>query len=166
MQTPKLFEQITGGIASPDTINQWLKTLLPPDASAKDIFTKPSAAWLASVQSVLTGSDTLRHMQIDAIHNTQQRASQLAKSLAHATGPLDAGKAWQQFSQDNLQNTLEYWSAYREILQDTELKMLNQADIPVGKYAKDGEPQAQLAKPLKRNAAIKARAHRKAPASH
>jgi len=161
MPTPKLFEQMSGGIASPDTLNQWLKALVPVEAKSKDFFTQPSAAWLASVQSMLKGSDTLRHMQIDAIHNTQKRAARLAASLAHASGPLDAGKAWQQFSQDNLQNTMEYWTAYSEILQDTDIKVLNQAENSIRQDSNDKEPTARLVNPAKRRSTPRARARRK-----
>ena len=166
MATPKLFEQITGGMANPAAVNQWLSTLLPSGRSGKDLFTRPSAAWLNSIQSVLKGSDVLRHMQIDAIHNTQKRASQLARSLAHATGPLDAGKAWQQFSADNLQNTMEYWTAYREILQNTEIRMLSNAEKSI-----NGEPRVETlpvrsVNPVKRNKYTNTRAHRKVSVSH
>jgi len=150
MPTPKLFEQATGGVASPDTINQWLSTFAPPNVNEKDFFNRPSTAWLAAVQSVLKGSDVLRHMQIDAIHNARQRTSHLARSLAHTNDPMVAGKAWQQFSQDNLQNTLEYWNAYREIMQDTEIGMLTHTEHVMIKNVPDQEPQARRVKPAVR----------------
>ena len=127
---------------------------------------RPPTACLSTVQFMLKGSEALRQMQMNAIHNTQNRTSRLSSSLAHATGPLDTGKAWQQFSQDNLQKTIEYWSACREILQDTEFKMLNSGEKSISKNAKDVEPQARLVKPAKRYNATKARAHRTASASH
>ena len=166
MPTPKLFEQITGGIVNSAAINPWIRALLPSGTHSNLPLTGPSAAWLDSIQSVLEGSDVLRHMQIDAIHNTQKRTSQLARSLAHATSPLDAGKAWQQFSADNLQNTMEYWTAYREILQDTEIRMLNHAERSINSAPK---VEAALVRPVrsaKQNHNTKVRARRKVSASH
>lgn len=160
MPTPKLFEQVTGGAAGPDTINQWLSVFAPTSASGKNFFNRPSTAWLAAVQSVLKGSDVLRHMQIDAIHGAQKRTSHLARSLAHTVDPMVAGKAWQQFSQDNLQNTLEYWAAYREIMQDTEISMLTHAERVVNKNVPDEEPPARLAKPVERKSAARTRTRR------
>ncbi len=75
MQTPGIFEQISGGITSTDSINRWLSTLVPSSANAKQFFTEPPVAWLANIQSVLKGSDAPRHMQIDAIHNAQKRTT-------------------------------------------------------------------------------------------
>ncbi len=163
MQTPNFFKQISAGIGSPDVINQWMKAIVPSGVNRAQSFTQPSAAWLASVQCILKGSDALRHMQLDAIHNAQKRTSRLASSLAHANGHLAVGKAWQQFSQDNLQNTMEYWTAYREILQDTEIKMLNHAEesiVPKGGNSVGEDPQQGLLKPVKR-ASARTRGHRK-----
>jgi len=162
MQTPKLFEQITSGISNPDIIRQWLSAFAPSGEKGKELFAQPPTAWLSGVQLMLRGSDALRQMQLDAIHDTQKRTSRLSDSLAHATNPADAGKAWQQFSQDNLQNTIAYWTACREILQDTELKLVKTAENPISKVAIDVKPEARSVKSAKRKPAAKSRARRTA----
>jgi hypothetical protein len=137
MQTPTLFDQITQGIGNSAAVEQWVNAILPPAAKGRDFFRAPST-WVEPVQSLLRGSDSLRHMQLDAIHSAQKNTSALTRALAHAKGADDAAVAWRQFSQAALQNSLEYWTAYGAIVQHTEVEMLNQAQLPLDKRAGSG----------------------------
>ena len=74
-------------------ISAGIGPLLPKGTDATALFTQPSTQWLTSVQSMLKGSDTLRHMQIEAINSARRQASELASTLARAKSPVEAGKA-------------------------------------------------------------------------
>lgn len=137
MQTPKSFDPITRGFGNADALNQWVTTVLPSGVKGRDFLRAPTA-WVDSVQSLLRGSDSLRHMQLEAIHTAQKNTSALGKALAHAKGADDATVAWRRFSEDTLQNSLEYWTAYNAIVQHTEIEMLNQVRTPFETLANPG----------------------------
>lgn len=155
MHTPNSFEQFARGLANPESFKQWLGPLLPKGTDATALFTQPSTQWLTSVQSMLKGSDTLRHMQIEAINSARRQASELASTLARAKSPVEAGKAWQQFSQENLRHSLEYWTAYSAIIRDTEMELLSQAGNGAGKIAKAAPARSAPAKTAKRRVRAK-----------
>jgi Phasin protein len=123
MHTPNLFEQITHGMGDPQKIGQWLKTAWPLAADGQPA-DAPAKAWLGSIETLLQGAEALRHMQLDAIHKAQQRTSHLAKSLGDSRNPAAAVTALQTFAQDNMTEALQYWSAYREIVQEAEIHLL------------------------------------------
>lgn len=169
MQTPKLFDQITHGLGNSAAAGQWVNAMLPSGAKGRDFLRTPSA-WAESVQSLLRGSDSLRHMQLGAIHSAQKNTSALTRALAHAKGANDAAAAWRQFSQDTLQNSLEYWTAYGAIVQHTEIEMLNQVQAPFDKLANHDhrtvQEAIQLDKAAKSASTTKKRMRHAAPARH
>jgi len=126
MHTPDIFEQIAQGMSDPKKISQWLNQSWPAavDGGAA---TAQTRAWIGSLESLLQGAEALRQLQLDAIHKTQRRTSQLARSLRDARSPADTVAALQSFAQANMEDAQQYWSAYGEIAQDAEQHMLDKA---------------------------------------
>ena len=131
LQTPDIFEQIAHGMGNPKKISQWLRGAWPSAADGKAV-TSQTEEWIGSVESLLKGAEALRHLQLDAIHKTQKRTSRLAKSLDEAQSPAETVAALQVFEQENMQDALQYWSVYREIVQDAELQMVIRTGQPAG----------------------------------
>jgi hypothetical protein len=140
MQTTDFAKQTTGAMAHPKQIGQWLKGAWPTALEGNSV-AAPAKAWIGSIEPMLQGAEELRQMQLDAIHRTKKRTSQLAKALTEARSPADTTAALQAFAQDNLQESIQYWSAYRGIVQDAELHMLGEV-AP----AADGHARKALAK--------------------
>jgi len=126
MQTPHIFEQLTQGMGDPKKVGQWLQGAWAMPAGA-DATTASTKAWIGSVESMLAGAESLRNMQLETIHRTQQRIAGLAKTLGTAHAQADTASALQTFAQENLQDAVKYWSAYQEIVQKAEMQLLEGA---------------------------------------
>ncbi|MEO8101848.1 MAG: hypothetical protein ABI790_04945, partial [Betaproteobacteria bacterium] len=131
MKTHDMLEQFTHGMGDPKQVGEWLKTAWPmptaPDAAAA-----PARVWIGSLESMLKGAEALRHMQLDAIHRVQERTTRLARSLGEAQRPADTVTALQSFSQENAVDAIKYWSAYREIVRDAEVHLLQAPGLTAG----------------------------------
>jgi Phasin protein len=132
MQNTDLFKQFTDGMADPKKFGQWLRGAWPvptgaPGAVDGKAAVVPAKAWVGSIETMLEGAEALRKMQLEAIHKTQARTQRLAKNLNGAHNPADTMSALQSFARENMTDALEYWSAYRNIVQDAEMHMLDGA---------------------------------------
>jgi hypothetical protein len=151
MQTPDIFEQIAHGMGNPKKISQWLKGGWPISANGKAV-TAETKAWIGSVESLLHSAEALRHLQLDAIHKTQKRTSRLAKSLGEAHSPADTVTALQAFAQENMQDALQYWAVYHEIVEDAELQMLGGAGEPAGNGGAESHGKIRTPAPRQKRA--------------
>lgn len=124
MQSTNMFEQITQGLGDPKKFGKWLEGAWTVPGNT-EMTAVPGKAWIGSVEGMLQGAEKLREMQLEAIHNTQQRISGLAKSLGGTHNQAETLAALQTFAQENVQDALKYWTAYREIVQGAELDMLD-----------------------------------------
>ena len=106
MHTPDIFEQIAQGMSDPKKISQWLNQSWPAavDGGAA---TAQTRAWIGSLESLLQGAEALRQLQLDAIHKTQRRTSELARSLRDARSPADTVAALQSFAQANMEDAID-----------------------------------------------------------
>lgn len=151
MELPQLMEQMSRRMSDPKIMNDWLSGAWAqmPGASAggEDTSPKlPAKALVGPLESWLHGVEALRHMQLDTIHRTQQRASQLARSLGAAHDQGETVAALQNFAQENFSDAMTYWASYQQIVRDTELSTIADAT----KVAE--QVQSAAAKPVRKAA--------------
>lgn len=140
MRTTGTENQMTGALPGAEFINQWLGAFADSVTRSRERFTSPTDAWLPYIQSIQRGSLDLRRMQFDAVQNAQIQTSQLARSLAKATSPLDVVKAWQQYSQEFFTNTMSGWTAYRNLVHNVDSTETRLANSTSGKGAQEAIP--------------------------
>lgn len=132
MELPQLMEQMSRRISDPKFMNDWFNGAWAqmPGVNAAGADKSPSVpakAMVGPLESWLHGVEALRHMQLDTIHRTQQRASQLARSLGAAHDQGETVAALQNFAQENFSDAMTYWSSYQQIVRDTELSTIADA---------------------------------------
>lgn len=115
----KFFKNITQGISDTSRLAPWSNGNWPSFDEGKP-GAAGSSAWVESMGSFLKGAEALRDVQLNTLRNVQERTSLLAQSLGKSASPDAAVSALQSFAQDNLNEAMQYWSACREIAQNSE----------------------------------------------
>ncbi len=125
MRNQDLFEQITHGLGDPKKIAAWFQSWpTTSDATVKGFANAaPPTAWIGSFETMLKRAEQLRQMQLEAIHKAQERARHFAQSMANAKDPAASAKAMQTFAAENVQEAMQYWSAYSVIVQEADQQM-------------------------------------------
>lgn len=158
MEFPQLMEQMSRRISDPKFMNDWLSgawAQMPGgNGSAEGKPLKvPAKALVGPMEAWLHGAEALRHMQLDTIHRTQQRASQLARSLGAAHDQGETVAALQNFAQENFSDAMTYWATYQQIVRDTELSTI--ADATKAAEQVQSAAVKPVRKPARRRKAVR-----------
>lgn len=151
MEFPQYFQQMTRNLADPKSFGNWL-TGNWQGFEAVEKPAVPAKALVGPIEAMLHGAEELRHMQLETIHRTQKRATALAKTLGSVHDQLEAVAALQAFAAENMNDAMSYWTAYQQIVRDTELSAV--ADVA----EKTGTEKA--AKPARRRVAARSKTAR------